>query len=308
MDRMRSRPSRWDVRPYEVGSAARLAGELGISCELATILVRRGIADAAEARRFMAAEERGDPLELPGARQGAEAILAHVRRGSGIVVHGDYDVDGVCSTAMLVRTLRALGAEPSWELPSRFGEGYGLSAATVERLAARGADLLITVDCGITAVDEVAAARAAGIEVVVTDHHRPGEVLPDCTVVHPALGAFACPELCASGVVLKLSGALRLLAGGDPGQAEEDLDLAALATVCDLVPLRGENRRIVREGLRALSRTDKPGLRALMEVAACERGEVDEHTLGFRLGPRINAAGRMQRADAALELMLTPDR
>src|SRR3954453_13341181 len=183
MDRMRSRPSRWECRPHEVGVAVRLARELGVSHELATILVRRGLATAAEARRFVAAEERTDPFDLPGARAGAEQILTHARRGSRIVVHGDYDVDGVCSTAMLVRTLRALGADPSWELPSRFGEGYGLSRATVERLAAGGTGLLLTVDCGITAVEEVAAARAAGVEVVVTDHHRPGEALPDCTIV-----------------------------------------------------------------------------------------------------------------------------
>src|SRR4051812_25898888 len=305
MDRMRSRPSRWDIRPYDVGVAACLAGELGVSRELAAVLVRRGLDSAAEARRFMAAEERGDPLGLPGARAAGEAILAHARRGSRIVVHGDYDVDGVCSTAMLVRALRALGAEPAWELPSRFGEGYGLSRATVERLAAQGTDLLVTVDCGVTAVEEVAAARAAGMDMVVTDHHRAGDQLPDCTIVHPALGAYPFPDLCASGVVLKLSEAMRSLAGGDPRGAEEDIDLAALATVCDLVPLRGENRRIVRQGLAAMARTDKPGLSALMEVAACEPGAVDEHALGFRLGPRINAAGRMQRADAALELMLT---
>src|SRR3954447_25436348 len=305
MDRMRSRPSRWECRPYEVGAAVRLARELGVSHELATILARRGLATAAEARGFVAAEGRTDPFELPGARSGAEQILAHARRGSRIVVHGDYDVDGVCSTAMLVRALRALGAEPAWELPSRFGEGYGLSRATVERLAAQGTDLLVTVDCGVTAVEEVAAARAAGMDMVVTDHHRAGDQLPDCTIVHPALGAYPFPDLCASGVVLKLSEAMRSLAGGDPRGAEEDIDLAALATVCDLVPLRGENRRIVRQGLAAMARTDKPGLSALMEVAACEPGAVDEHALGFRLAPRINAPGRMHRADAALELMLT---
>src|SRR3954466_2139966 len=307
MDRMRSRPSRWECRPHEVGIAVRLARELEVSHELATVLVRRGLATAAEARRFLAAEERTDPFELPGARAAAEQILAHVRGGSRIVVHGDYDVDGVCSTAMLVRTLRALGADPSWETPSRFGEGYGLSGATVENLAARGTQLLVTVDCGVTAVAEVAAARAAGMDVVVTDHHRPGDELPDCTLVHPALGAYASPELCASGVVLKLSEALHGLAGADPRQAERDIDLAAFATVCDLVPLRGENRRIVREGLQALARTRKPGLRALMEVAGVEPGQVDERSLGFALGPRLNAAGRMQRADAALELLTTDD-
>jgi single-stranded-DNA-specific exonuclease len=222
-------------------------------------------------------------------------------------VFGDYDVDGVCSTAILLRTLRALGADPVWELPSRFDEGYGLSVAAVERLAARGVGLLVTVDCGVTAVEPVAAARAAGLDVIVTDHHRPGEELPDCTIVHPALGDYGCPELCASGVVLKLSEALYAAAGRDPAAASEDVDLAALATVCDLVPLRGENRRIVREGLVELGRTRKPGLRALMEIGGVDLGELSEHALGFRLGPRINAAGRMQRADAALELLLTDD-
>ena len=120
-------------------------------------------------------------------------------------MHGDYDVDGVCSTAILVRALRALGADPTWEIPSRFDDGYGLSAATVERLAAGGVGLLVTVDCGITAVAEVAAARAAGMDVVVTDHHRPGAELPGLPVVHPGLGDYPCPELCAAGVALKLS-------------------------------------------------------------------------------------------------------
>ena len=304
---MQSRSTRWESQPYDVAVAGRLAGELGVSRIVGAILARRGFADSEEARRFLAAEQRHDPLGLPGVPAACELILDHLRRGSRIAVFGDYDVDGVCSTAMLVRALRALGGDPAWELPSRFDEGYGLSGAAVKRLAARGTALLVTVDCGITAVEQVAAAKAAGLDVVVTDHHRPGPELPDCVVVHPALGAYGCPELCASGVVLKLSEALHEAAGGDPGAASEDLDLAALATVCDLVPLRDENRRIAREGVLALSRTRKPGLRALVAVAGVELGELTEHHLGFRLGPRINAAGRMRRADAALELLLTED-
>jgi single-stranded-DNA-specific exonuclease len=300
---MLSSPTRWVAMPYEVAAAERLCAGLGVSRPVGTVLARRGLADLDEARRFLAADERHDPHTLPGIPQARELILDHLRRGSRIAVFGDYDVDGVCSTAMLVRTLRALGGDPIWELPSRFDEGYGLSAAAVDRIAARGTRLLVTVDCGVTAVTEVAVAKAAGMDVVVTDHHRAGEVLPDCVVVHPALGGYGCPELCASGVVLKLAEALH----DDPRSTEQEVGLAALATVCDLVPLRGENRRIVREGLVSLGRTRRPGLRALMAVSALEPAEVSEHALGFRLGPRLNAAGRMGRADAALELLLTED-
>jgi single-stranded-DNA-specific exonuclease len=304
---MQSKPSRWRSDPYEVAAGRGLARELGVSPVVGAILARRGFGDIEEARRFLAAEDWNDPATLPGVPDACDLILCHIERGSVIAVFGDYDVDGVCSTAILLRTLRALGADPVWELPSRFDEGYGLSEAAIERLAARGVGLLVTVDCGITAVEPVAAARAAGLDVVITDHHRPGELLPDCAIVHPALGGYGCPELCASGVVLKLSEALFGAAGRDPAEAAEDADLAALATVCDLVPLHGENRRIVREGLVALGRTPKPGLRALMEVGGVTPAELSEHALGFRLGPRINAAGRMQRADAALELLLTED-
>jgi single-stranded-DNA-specific exonuclease len=298
---MLSKPSRWSCDPYDVALAERLAAGLGVSRPVGAILARRGFASVEDARDFLEARERHDPLTLPGLADARELIAAHVARGSRIAVFGDYDVDGVCSTAIMLRTLRALGADPVWELPSRFDEGYGLSTGAVERLAQRGVGLLVTVDCGITAVEQVAAARAAGLDVVVTDHHRAGDALPDCVVVHPALGGYGCPELCAAGVALKLSEALA------PDAAEELFDLAALATVCDLVPLRGENRRIVREGLLALARTQKPGLRALMSVAGVDPAELTEHALGFRLGPRINAAGRMRRADAALELLMTED-
>jgi single-stranded-DNA-specific exonuclease len=281
-----------------VAAAAALAGELDLSPALAAILVRRGYADPARARSFLAADERTEPQDLHGVPGAAELIRAHVQKGTRIAVFGDYDVDGVCSTAMLIRALRGLGAEPVWRLPSREA-GYGLSLDAIGELSEAGAGLLITVDCGITATAEVADARARGMDVIVTDHHRPGDELPDCPVVHPGLGDRPSSELCAAGVVLKLSAALT--------GTEEDLDLAGLATVCDMVPLHGENRRIAREGLQALARTTRPGLRALMRVAGLEPGDVDAQAAGFRLGPRINAAGRLQRADAALELLLTDD-
>jgi len=300
----------WTAEPYDRAAAVRLQENLGLGAAASAILVRRGHADPVAAREFLAAGTRTDPHELPGVPGACELILRHVGAGSRILVFGDYDVDGVCSTAMMIRTLRALGADPVWQLPSR-AEGYGLTTDAVERIAGYGTQLLITVDCGITSIAEVARAKQLGVEVLVTDHHRPGPELPDCPIVHPALGSAGqqgpAGELCAAGVVLKLSEALRAAAGLDPAGAEEDLDLAGLATVCDMVPLRGENRRIAREGMAAVARTVKPGLRALMKVADLEAGEVNSRTAGFRLGPRINAAGRLQRADAALELMLTDD-
>src|SRR5215211_1742193 len=172
-------PAHWSCDPYSVASAHSLAGVLGLHPVTASILVRRGYDTPEAAQRFLAAADRHDPALVHGLPAAVQTLIGHVARGSRIVIHGDYDVDGVCSTAVLARALERLGATPVCELPSRFDEGYGLSRAGVERQAAAGTDLLVTVDCGITAVDEVARARALGIEVVVTDHHRPGERIPD---------------------------------------------------------------------------------------------------------------------------------
>ncbi len=301
--------TRFTVAPYEFAGAERLAAELGVSHVLAQVLVRRGLGDPAAAERFLAGADRHPLDAFGGLRDAAGRILGHIGRRSRITVHGDYDVDGVAATAVLVRALRTLGADVDWYLPSRIDDGYGLAEATVRRLAERGTDLLVTVDCAITAVEEVAAARAAGLDVVVTDHHSPRADgrLPDTPIVHPRVGGHPCEDLCATGVAHKLAQALLEAAGEDPAAADEDLDLVALATVADVVPLQGENRRLVREGLRALANTRKPGLRALMEVARVDPGLVDATAIGFRLAPRINAAGRLHRADAGLELLLTED-
>ena len=296
--------------PYDFAAAARLERDLGISHALAQILARRGLDDPDTARAWLAADEAHDVAGFPGIDEAVALVLPHARAGARVVVHGDYDVDGVCSTAVLVRVLRRLGADTAWYLPSRGDDGYGLSRATVDRLAGDGTRLLVTVDCGITAVEEVAAARAAGIDVLVTDHHTPRAdgALPDAPIVHPALGdGYACRDLCATGVAYKLAGALLAAAGEDPAAADEDLDLVALATIADVVPLAGENRRLVRAGLRALASTAKPGLRALMRVSKTDPSAMSTHAVGFRLAPRINAAGRISRADAALELVLTED-
>ena len=301
--------AQFDITPYDFAAAEQLSRELGVSHVLAQVLARRGLGDPAAARRFLDAEE-AHPLEaFGGLQEAAGVILGHVGRRSRITVHGDYDVDGITSTAILVRALRTLGADVDWYLPSRIDDGYGLAASTVERLAARGTDLLVTVDCAITAVEEVAAARAAGMDVVVTDHHAPRAdgALPDAPLVHPRIGGYPCPDLCAAGVAYKLAQALLAGAGEDPAAADEDLDLVALATVADVVSLTGENRRLVRAGLRRLAGTRKPGLQALMDVARVDPSGVDEGAIGFRLAPRLNAAGRLYRADAGLELLLTED-
>ncbi len=295
---------RLEIPTYDFAAGQRLERELGVSHVLAQILVRRGMPDPAGARAFLDAGEHHEAAALDGIDRAVSLIQSHVDRGTRITVHGDYDVDGVCATAVLVRALGSLGANVGWFLPDRLEDGYGLASATVDRLAARGVRLLVTVDCGITAVNQVARAQAAGLETVITDHHAPctDGSLPACPIVHPTVCRYPCPDLCGTAVAFKLAQAL-----GAP-TANEDLELVALATVADLMPLRGENRHLVREGLRTLANTAKPGLRALMEVARVDPSALDAHALGFRLAPRINASGRMRRPDAGLELLLTDDR
>src|SRR3954447_7416203 len=205
MARVDARPSRWTCDSFSIDAAESISRELGLSRVAAQVLARRGHGSAAAAREFLEGDEQHGPTLLNDAAEGARLILGHVERGSRIVVHGDYDVDGVCATAVLISAPRPLGASPSWYLPSRFEDGYGLSAATVDRLAGDGTALIVTVDCGVTAVAEVDRALAAGVEVVVTDHHKPGARLPGCPVVHPALGDYPFPSLCGTAVAFKLA-------------------------------------------------------------------------------------------------------
>jgi single-stranded-DNA-specific exonuclease len=219
-------------------------------------------------------------------------------------VYGDYDVDGIAATALAVLVLRELGAEVSWRLPSRFDEGYGLNTELVEQLAENGCKLVITVDCGITAVEEVARAKELGLEVIVTDHHQPGERLPDCPIVAPRPSSYPFSGLCGTGVVYKLGEALL---GSDSEFLRSQLDLVCLATVADVVPLLDENRWFVKAGLQALGRTRRLGLRALMRTAGVDPATVDTGRIAFRLAPRINAAGRLGHPALALELLLGED-
>jgi single-stranded-DNA-specific exonuclease len=297
----------WQLRgACERPEVEALASELGVSEVLAAVLVRRGYADAQRARAFLEAElPSHDPFELGDMREACEAIRRAVAAGTRICVHGDYDADGICATALAVLVLRELGADVTWHLPSRFDEGYGVACQTLARLAGEGVGLVLTVDCGITAVEEVARAREDGLQVIVTDHHRAGLELPSCPVVGPYRGDYPFTELCGTGVVWKLGEAL-LGPGSDA--LRRHLDLIAVATVADVVPLLDENRGLAVAGLRQLARTQKPGLQELMRVARVDPAAVDAGAIGFRLAPRLNAAGRLGRPEAALELLLTEER
>src|SRR3954449_9462048 len=296
----------WTIRPCPHRQSSALARELGVSEITASVLVRRGYGDPEEAQAFLAGEQPlHDPFLLGDMEAAVVKIRAAVADGKRICVHGDYDADGICATVLAVLVLRELGADVSWHLPNRFDEGYGVSGATLERLAEEGCGLVLTVDCGITAVDEVRRARELGLDVIVTDHHRPGDELPDCPIVATRPSAYPFPELCGTGVVYKLGQALL---GADAEALRRHLDLVGVATIADVVPLVGENRSLAIAGLRALARTQKPGLQALMKVARVDPAAVDAGAVGFRLAPRINAAGRLGHPGAALELLLTNER
>jgi len=320
----------YKAEPYSYAEARALSDQLGLSEPVAITLVRRGYRTPEAARAFLDADESHSPEAFDSMEPVVDKVLAAIEAGKQITVHGDFDVDGVCATTILVGALRELGGDCDWLIPDRIADGYGLSASNIELLAGRGTDLLITVDCGITAVEEVALARKLGMEVVVTDHHQPGDALPDCPILHPAVDGYPFEELCGTAVAWKLACALRGASGvgspdslslrvsgdptpdapqsrkpGNPTSPNTDLDLVALATVADVVPLVGENRSLVRRGLAEVRRARRPGIRALLEAAKCEPTQLDEGDLAFRLAPRINAAGRLYRADAGVELFLT---
>jgi single-stranded-DNA-specific exonuclease len=306
-------PGSWRIAPAPFADVRRLAGELGVSDVLAQVLVRRGLGDPTVARAFLHPDYRvHDPYLMTGMAAARRRIDQALQRSEPIAVHGDYDADGITATFLLVGVLGELGAEVSWRLPNRFSDGYGVSAAAVDELAAAGVKLMITVDCGINARDEVARAQALGMDVIVTDHHELEGALPGCTVVTPKLGSYPCRHLAGVGVAFKLAHALL----EDPGDALVDLplalrpytDLVAVGTIADVVPLVEENRVLTTIGLGRLRSAPRPGLAALLEVAGGRPGAADAGAVGFRLGPRLNAAGRLEDASIALELLGSGDR
>ncbi|HYF38467.1 MAG TPA: single-stranded-DNA-specific exonuclease RecJ [Gemmatimonadales bacterium] len=306
-------PLRWRVvPPPDPQLAQALSAALNVPAALAGLLVQRGHGTEALARRFLrpALAELSDPYRLKGMAEAVDAIVHAVRAGKRILVHGDYDVDGQCASALLTRVLRLAGADVLPFLPHRLRDGYDFGPAGLEAARIARASLVITCDCGITAYDTVAAARAAGIEVVVTDHHLPGEQLPPAlAVIDPQqeddTSDAGC--LCGTGIAFKLAQALVPALGLPAPLPLHLLDLVALATVADVVPLQDENRILVKHGLKVLHSSRWPGVRALLDATGLAGKEVRAHHLGFILGPRLNAAGRVGDATDGLRLLLCDD-
>jgi len=291
------------------GSVAKLRSELGVPAFLADLLVRRGFADPASAEAQLHPRLRSltAPEELPDMALAVERISRALRARERIVLYGDYDVDGITSLAILARLFKAYGAEVPCFLPLRAAEGYGLSEAGVDRCCElHRPDLLVAVDCGTTSVREIAKLRSRNIDVVVLDHHEAGVGRPDCTaLVNPKLGTEF-HYLCSAGVAFKVAHALLKADRVEGVDLREYLDLVALATVADIVPLVGENRIFVSHGLRQMERTRWAGLAALKSVSGVV-APIRVSDVGFRMGPRINAAGRLGPAAEALALLLTDD-
>ena len=304
--------TRWLLPPPDpaVDAAVRtLTRELNVPNFVASLLARRGLRTPEAARDFLHPKLNllSDPFTLPNMSTAVDRILRALTAGERVVLYGDYDVDGVTSLTILSDLLRAYGGDVQCFLPMRIEEGYGLSAEGVARCAQTlRPQLLIAVDCGTASVAEIYALQAAGVDVIVFDHHEPQAELPGCVaLVNPKLGDTY-HYLCSAGLVFKVCHALlkhRPLPGFD---LKKSLDLVALGTVADLVPLVEENRIFVRRGTQELARSRRPGVRALMEVAAVKAPVRPVH-IGFRLGPRLNAAGRLGTAQAALELLTTTD-
>lgn len=309
---MAARPMRWTHAACDDERAARLAGALGVPPVVARLLCLRGMDEPERAHRFLhpSLDHLHDPFALADMRPAVDRLLQALAQAERIVVHGDYDVDGVTSTVMLRRVLERLGGRVDHFVPDRLAEGYGLQPATIERLHARGARVVVSVDCGIRGQEAAVRARELGVDLIITDHHEPeGALPPALAVVNPKRPDCAYPDkgLAGVGVTLKLVQALCQRTGRErwlPGFVK----LAAIGTLADVVPLVGENRVIAKIGLDALTRGPHTvGLRMLLEASGLTGKRLDSYHVGFILAPRVNAAGRMASADLAMRLLLAAD-
>jgi single-stranded-DNA-specific exonuclease len=306
-------PRRWRCVAPAPDGREELARALGVSTTVAGLLIARGCADADAAHRFLnpSLSDLHDPFLLPDMEAAVARLARAIERGEKVLVHGDYDVDGVTSAALMTRVLRALGAQVEAFVPDRRDDGYDLRKHSVERAVESGVQLIVTVDCGIAAYQAAERAHELGIDLIVTDHHHPGEILPRAiAVVNPqrADSLYPFKGLAGVGVAFKTATALvRKLGVPETSFRTKFLDLVALGTTVDCMPLLDENRVFVKFGLEVLKQTAKPGLRALMEVAGVQPGQLSARSLGFALGPRINAVGRLDEARHALRLLLTGD-
>lgn len=274
----------------------------GISPVLAELLCKRGVQTPQQAQAFLNPDVDGlcDPFAMQGMDRAVQRIRRAVEENERIVVYGDYDCDGVSAVSVLMSYFQSVGAQASYYIPARHEEGYGLNKAAVKKLAGE-CSLLITVDCGIASMNEVALANEYGLDVIVSDHHQLKDELPQAVaVLNPLLGDYPCRTLCGAGVALKIVQAL-----GGVEAAMERMDLAALGTVADIVELLGENRVIASLGIRKMNRALRPGLAALAKCAGLEGRQIDAGHIGYLIGPRINAGGRIDRSDKSVELLLT---
>ncbi len=308
----------WKLKADNPEENARLARELNISEFLAGMLVHRGIKNIDEARDFLETEAMPfhDPFLMTDMDKAVARISSAIDNKEKIVIYGDYDVDGITATSLMVKNLRKMGADVEYYIPDRQSEGYGFNDDALERLWQSGTELLVSVDCGISAVDEVAAVREKMavnpeepvMDIIITDHHTPGEILPDAIAVinpHRVDDSYPFEDLCGAGVAYKLCQAL--YKAREDRDYSEDLDIAALGTVADIVPLRGENRKLVKMGLPAIEHTDNIGIRTLVEVSGLTGKKISAGHIGFMLAPRLNAAGRMMSASSGVKLLLSTD-
>lgn len=296
----------WDLRLTDHGAARTLA-KAGLPYLNAVTMAARGFSDPAAARDFcLAGGPLYDPFLLPDMDRAVTRIRLALERGELVAIYGDYDLDGMASTVLLYQLLVSLGVRCVWYVPDRFSEGHGLRTDALRELREKGISLVITVDTGVTALNEVPVARELGLDLIITDHHECRDALPEAVaVVDPKIpgSRYPFPELAGVGVAFKLACALT---GDETAMLERYGALVALGTVADVAVLLEENRRLVREGLHRLAQTGHPGLAALLKEAAKDE-RVTSLTIGFRLAPRLNAAGRLGRADTAMELLLCND-